>query len=69
MFQQMCWLSFQQTHKEKVLHLRLHSYQPWKPYQDWPEYAVPDYEIPKFPKGLATYDLLRRSGWTLISSR
>ncbi|MGL5874799.1 MAG: hypothetical protein ACRC2R_20950 [Xenococcaceae cyanobacterium] len=68
MFQQMCWLSLEETDTEKILHLRLHAYRSWKPYRDCPEYAVSDYDIPRFPKGLATYYALRRWGWTLVSS-
>jgi hypothetical protein len=69
MFQQMCWLSSEETDEEKILHLRLHAYRLWKPYWDCSEYAVLDYDTTKFPKGLATYHVLRRWGWTLVSSR
>ncbi|MGL5805761.1 MAG: hypothetical protein ACRC2R_20955 [Xenococcaceae cyanobacterium] len=67
-FQQMCWLSSEETDAEKVLYLRFCRDRPWKPYWDCPEFAIPDYDIPKSPKGLATYHILRRWDWTLVSS-
>ncbi|MBE9169667.1 hypothetical protein IQ238_19780 [Pleurocapsales cyanobacterium LEGE 06147] len=63
---QMCWLSNYGTEGEKILHLRLESHQPWKPYKAYPQYAVADYLIPGGTKGWATYQHLRKAGWTLI---
>lgn len=63
---QMCWLSSLGANGEKILHLRLESHQPWKPYKACPQYAVPDYRIPRGTKGWATYQHLRKAGWTLI---
>lgn len=65
---QMCWLSGTQGDGEKILHLRTHSSQPWRPYTVCREYAVPDYKEPKGSKGWATYQKLLRAGWTLVAS-
>jgi hypothetical protein len=66
MIGQMCWLSKLGNDGEKVLHLRLEPTDPWKPYTACPEYAVPDYNVPKGSKGWATYQKLVRSNWSLI---
>lgn len=63
---QMCCISSSGTNKEKVLHLRLKSNKPWKPYTSCPQYAVPDYRIPGGSKGWASYQKLLQAGWTLI---
>lgn len=63
---QMCWLSSLGSNTEKILHLRLDSNQPWKPYKFFPMFAVPDYDIPNGSKGWATYQKLFKAGWTLV---
>jgi hypothetical protein len=67
MIGQMCWLnSFGSEHK--VLHLRLHPNRQWTPYTEL-AMSVPDYNIPGGSKGLATYHLLSKAGWELLSTR
>lgn len=63
---QMCWLSSFGSKGEKILHLRLKPNEPWKPYTNYPEYAVADYKILGGSKGWATYQKLFQAGWTLI---
>jgi hypothetical protein len=65
---QMCWLATFGSDGDKILHLRTSSNQPWRPYTGYPEYAVPDYRIPKGSKGWATYQKLLQAKWTLIPS-
>ncbi len=65
---QMCWLPVLEPDGEKVLHLRSHPSQSWRPYTCSPEYAVPDYLIAEGSKGWATYQKLKCSGWTLVPS-
>lgn len=66
MLGQMCWLSQLGDDGEKILHLRLQPNQPWKPYKAYPQFAVPDYQIPGGSKGWATYQKLFKAGWKLI---
>lgn len=68
MFKQMCWLSDREPNAAKVLHLRTAPNQPWQPYTAFPEYAVPDYQIPGGSQGWATYQKLRSEGWILAKS-
>lgn len=63
---QMCWLSKAGTESEKLLHLRLQPHQSWMPYTAFPNYSVPDYQIPGGSQGWATYQKLMKAGWTLI---
>ena len=66
MNKQMCWLIDSKNGKIMLLHLRESPYQPWTPYTSHPKYSVPDYKIPGGSKGWATYQHLRKAGWTLI---
>ncbi|WP_017720382.1 hypothetical protein [Kamptonema formosum] len=66
MLKQMCWLPVMGADGEKVLHLRTAPNQPWRPYNAFPEYAVPDYQIPGGSKGWATYQKLRSAGWDIV---
>ncbi len=66
MDRQMCWLIDKNNQATMLLHLREYAYQPWKPYTSYSRYAVPDYKIPGGSKGWATYQHLRKAGWTLI---
>jgi hypothetical protein len=68
MFKQMCWLATLESNDEKILHLRTHPSQPWRPYTAYPEYAVPDDKIPDGSKGWATYQKLIRADWALVPS-
>ncbi len=65
---EMCWFSPLGRNEEKILHLRIHSGQPWRPYTACPEYAVPDYQIPNGSRGWATAQKLLREGWKVIPS-
>jgi len=65
---EMCWLPVKYPDGEKVLHLRTHPNEGWRPYKAYPQFAVPDYDIPGGSKGWATYHKLIRSGWKLIPS-
>ena len=65
---QMCWLSRFGGSGELILHLRLDSYQSWKPYTSFTGLAAPDYRIPGASKGFATSQKLLEAGWTLLSA-
>lgn len=66
---QMCWLSTFSSKGELRLHLRLEPHKPWQPYKAFPQYAVPDYPIPKGSKGWATFQTLLKTGWTLVPTK
>jgi hypothetical protein len=68
MLREMCWLPLLGTDGDKILHLRTNPSQPWQPYTAYPQFSVPDYEIPKGTKGWATYQKLMQQKWTLIPS-
>lgn len=68
MNKQMCWLSKTGVDGEKILYLQVVPHEPWRPYTDFPQYAVPDYRIPGGSKGWATYQKLRQAGWSLVHS-
>lgn len=63
---QMCWLTRYGDGQKLILHLREHPHQPWRAYTTYPQYSVPDLQIPNASKGWATYQHLRKAGWTLI---
>jgi hypothetical protein len=65
---QMCWLSSFGSNGTKILHLREHPNQPWRPYKSFPGYAVPDYRVPGGSKGWSTYQKLFNQGWALVPS-
>lgn len=46
------------------LHLRLKSWEPWRPYTDFPQYILPD--PPGFSEGYATFLALRKEKWLLV---
>ena len=68
MHRQMCWISKTGESGEKILHLQMAPNQPWRPYTAFPQFAVPDYQIPGGSKGWATYQKLLKAGWVLIKS-
>lgn len=68
MSKQMCWLPAFGTNGQMILHLRTAPNQPWRPYTAFPQYSVPDYEIPGGSRGWATSQKLRAAGWTLEPS-
>jgi hypothetical protein len=65
---QMSWLSASGTDGEKILHLRMKPYEPWRPYTEFRQYAVPDLNEPGASKGWTTYQKLIQAGWQLIPS-
>jgi len=66
---QMCWLASFGANEQKILHLRTSPHEAWRPYTAFPQYAAPDYQIPRGSKGWATYQKLRQAGWLLVSSQ
>lgn len=68
MVKEMCWLSPLGSNSAKILHLRTTPNAPWRPYTAFPQFAVPDYQIPKGSKGWATYQKLFKAGWNLLPS-
>ncbi|ALF55594.1 hypothetical protein ACX27_26550 [Nostoc piscinale CENA21] len=68
MNRQMCWLSKSSGDGEKVLYLQVEANKGWRPYTAYPQFAVPDYQIPGGSKGWATYQRLLKAGWTLVST-
>jgi hypothetical protein len=49
---------------EPALHLRLYEADPWRPYTEFPQYAVPD--PPDFSEGFATFMELLRQKWQAL---
>ena len=68
MLKEMCWLSRLGSNEAKILHLRTNAYEPWRPYTAFPQFAVPDHNIPQGSKGWATFQKLRQEGWCLVPS-
>lgn len=60
---QMLWKS---EGVDRVLHLRHHSSEEWQPYEDFPQYVLPD--PPEFSKGIATFLALLKKDWQVIKS-
>ncbi|MDY6936097.1 MAG: hypothetical protein SWY16_00400 [Cyanobacteriota bacterium] len=65
---QMSWLPIEERGEQKILHLRTAPNRPWKPYNSFPEYAVPDTPIEGASKGYATFQKLIRQGWQVIAT-
>jgi len=51
---------------DRVLHLRHSDSDPWCPYEEFPQYVLPDPE--GFTKGITTFLALLKQGWTAIKS-
>lgn len=51
---------------DRVLHLRHDDSEPWRYYEEFPQYALPDPE--GFSKGIATFLALLKKGWTATKS-
>ncbi|NJR18215.1 MAG: hypothetical protein HC785_22525 [Calothrix sp. CSU_2_0] len=47
-----------------ALHLRHHESEPWQPYQEFPEYFLPD--PPGFSQGYATFLALLKKNWQSV---
>ncbi len=64
---QMCWKAEFCGTGEKILHIRLNPFDPWKPYKAFPTLAVPDYKIPNGSKGFATMQTLLKKGFSIVN--
>ncbi len=51
---------------DRALHLRHSPADPWRPYEDFPQYIVPD--PPGFSKGISTFLALLKKGWETIKA-
>jgi len=60
---QMLW---KREGNDRVLHLRHNDSEPWKPYQEFPQYFLPDPE--GFSQGIATFLALLKQDWTTTKS-
>jgi hypothetical protein len=60
---QMLW---KLENNERVLHLRRSPLEPWKPYEEFPEYVLPD--PAGFSKGITTFLSLLKKDWVTIKS-
>ena len=60
---QMLW---KQEGDDRVLHLRHTDVEPWRHYEEFPQYCLPDPE--GFSKGIATFLALLKQGWTATKS-
>ncbi|UBF25932.1 hypothetical protein K9N68_31075 [Kovacikia minuta CCNUW1] len=52
--------------EDRALYLRHDASEPWRPYEEFPQYALPDPE--GFSKGIATFLALLKQNWTAIKS-
>jgi hypothetical protein len=65
---QMCWLN-RFGSETKILHLRLHPHDPWKPHMAMSHLSVGNYNVPGGSEGMATYHILHKAGWKLIATK
>jgi hypothetical protein len=59
-------MQWQREGEEQCLHLRLDTTEPWRPYEEFPEYVKPD--PAGFSKGITTFIALFRQGWVTVKS-
>lgn len=52
---------------DRALYLRHNSSEPWRSYEEFPQYVLPD--PPEFSKGIATFLALLKKDWQVIESR
>lgn len=52
--------------EDRVLYLRHNDSEPWRPYEEFPQYFLPDPE--GLSKGIATFLALLKKGWTSTKS-
>jgi hypothetical protein len=50
----------------RALYLRHNAAEPWRPYEEFPQYALPD--PVGFSKGITTFLALLKKNWTAIKS-
>jgi hypothetical protein len=60
---QMLW---KMEDNRRVLHLRHNASEPWRYYEEFPQYALPDPE--GFSQGITTFLALLKKNWTAIKS-
>jgi hypothetical protein len=60
---QMLW---KLENNERVLHLRRNPLEQWRPYEEFPEYFLPD--PAGFSKGITTFLALLKKDWVAIKS-
>jgi hypothetical protein len=60
---QMLW---KREGEDQFLHLRHHPQDPWRPYEEFPQYVLPD--PAGFSKGITTFVTLFRQGWEAVKS-
>ncbi|MBD2213426.1 hypothetical protein H6G64_03785 [Calothrix sp. FACHB-156] len=51
---------------DRALYLRHNSSDPWQPFEEFPQYVLPDPQ--GFSKGIATFLALLKKDWTAIKS-
>ncbi len=51
---------------ERVLYLRHNDLEPWRFYEEFPQYVLPDPN--GFSKGITTFVALAKKGWTATKS-
>jgi hypothetical protein len=60
---QMVW---KRTGDDRVLYLRHNDSEPWRPYEEFPQYVLPEPE--GFSKGIATFLALLKKDWIALKS-
>ena len=60
---QMLWML---VGEDRVLHLRHDASEPWRHYEEFPDYIKPDPQ--GFSKGIATFMALLKQEWTTVKS-